>query len=98
MQPRDGQRSLAHVDTGNVGASLGHALRQQATTAADIQSALSGQGNPLVDVVQPQGINIMQWLEFARGIPPAAGKGLEFGDLVPVYVLVCHGWFCLVNQ
>ena len=70
--------------------SAGHALGQQAAAAPHIQRPLAGQGCPLVNVVQAQRIDIVQRFELAGRVPPAAGERLEFGDFVPVYVLVCH--------
>ena len=84
------QWRLAHIDTGNMGAPQCHAFGQQPAAAANIQSPFTGQRYAFVDVIQPQRVDVVQWLELAGRVPPAAGERLEFGNLVLVYVLVVH--------
>ncbi|MCK7461537.1 MAG: hypothetical protein MZU84_05480 [Sphingobacterium sp.] len=48
-----------------------------------------------IDVVQTQRIDIVQGLELAIRVPPAAGEFLEFGDFLKVHVRLggCHVLF-----
>jgi hypothetical protein len=35
----------------------------------------------LIDVVEPQRVDVVEWLKLAVWIPPAVRQFLEFGDL-----------------
>jgi len=72
-----------------MGAALGHAFRQDAATATDIQHFFTLQTGTSIDVIQPQRINFMQRLEFAMGIPPACCQCLEFVNFAKIDVVLC---------
>ena len=38
------------------------------------------------DVVEPQRVDVVQWLEVSLRIPPSVGEGFEFGDFGTVDV------------
>ena len=83
------QRRFAHVDAGDGGAALGHGFAEDAAAAADVQHALAGEVDALVDPVDPQGVDVVQGLELAFAVPPAVGEGLELGDFGVIDV--AHG-------
>src|SRR5690606_17546940 len=74
----------------NAGAALGHGLAEDAAAATDVQYALAGQADALVDPVDPQRIDVVQRFELAFAIPPAVCQGLEFGDFGAVDVAHKH--------
>ena len=78
MQLGDLQGLVAQVDAGDLRAQAGHAFRQDAAAAADIQHGLAGQAGEAVDVVQAQRVDVVQRLEFAVRVPPAVGQLGEF--------------------
>ncbi|MCY1416123.1 hypothetical protein D9M71_316240 [compost metagenome] len=89
MQLRHGQGRFAHVDAGDGGAALGHGFAEDAAATADVEHLLAGQLDALIDPVDPQGVDVVQGLEFAFAVPPAMGQGFEFGDFGVVDV--AHG-------
>ncbi len=91
VQLRDLQRPLPHVDAGDPRPAHGHTLGQNAAAAPDIQDFLAGEPRRPVDVVQPQGIDVMQGLELTVGIPPTAGQFLELADLGVIDIGGCLG-------
>ena len=63
----------------------GHALGEDAATAADVEHALAKQAAALVgDPVKAHRVDLMQRLEFALHVPPAGGDGFKFGDFCQI--------------
>ena len=89
MQAGYGQWRLAHVDARHLGAALGHGFTENAAAAAHVEDFFAGQLHALVNPVDAQRVDVVQWLEFALTVPPAMGKRFEFGDLGVVNV--AHG-------
>ena len=88
------QGFFRHIDADNVFcAAFGHALRQNTAAAAYIQHAFACQSGIAVDIVEAQGVDVMQGLEFAVFIPPFVGDLAELGDFAGIYVvvLIAHG-------
>src|SRR6266481_2291993 len=78
MQLGDLQRFVREINARYLCAQPGHALRQDAAAAADIQHGFSGQRCLAVDITQTQGVDVVQRLELAVRIPPFVGKLREF--------------------
>src|SRR5690349_1197463 len=81
MQLSHLQRLVGEVDAGDAGPARSHALGEYAATAADVQHALAAQAGEIVDVVQPQRVDVVQRLEFGARIPPTVRKLAEFLEL-----------------
>jgi hypothetical protein len=45
----------------------------------------------LVNVIQPQRIDIVQRFELAGRVPPAAGQGVKFFNFAMIDVVITHG-------
>ncbi len=78
MQLGDLQGLVGQVYAGDMGAQSGHAFRQDAAAAADIQHGLAGESGMAVDIAQAQRVDVVQRLEFAVRIPPFVGQLREF--------------------
>ena len=78
MQLRDAQSLGCQIDTHHLGPFARHGVRQNASATAHIQHTLVRQWRLGVDPVQSQRVDLMQWLEFTLGIPPAMGQAGEF--------------------
>ena len=81
MHLRHFERLVADVDTRDSGARDRHGLGKEASAAPHIQDTFAFQSCYAVDVAQPQGIDVMQRLEFAVRIPPAVGQFAELLQL-----------------
>src|SRR5690606_17665161 len=88
VQLGDLQRFVREVDAGDFTARLCQAFGQNASAAADIQDFFARQraGN-IQNPSQAQGIDGMQRLEFAFGIPPSRGESAEFVQFGLVYIV-----------
>lgn len=86
MQLRDLERFFREVDAGHASAALRHALGENAAAAADVDHGFVFQCDHAVNVIEPQRVEIMQRLEFARGVPPPVREFAEFGDFAGVNV------------
>lgn len=95
VQPGHRQRCFAHVDCSDIGASVRHALGQDAAAAADIQHPFAIQLHPLINVVQAQWVDVVQRFEFTLLIPPAVSHGFKFGNFGGVYIKCAHSDSCL---
>ncbi|MNM52751.1 hypothetical protein D3C81_638390 [compost metagenome] len=85
VQAGDPEGLLAHVDAGHLGAASGHALGEDAATAADVEHALAKQTAALLgDPVKAHRIDLMQGFELALHVPPAGGDGFKFGDFCQI--------------
>ena len=89
------QGGFPHIDAGDLGPAPGHAFRQQAATAADIDDFLARQADTFVNVVQAQRVDIVQGAKLRIGVPPLLGKGIEFGNFPGIHIgygilVVCH--------
>src|SRR5690606_24366376 len=91
VQAGNRKRCFAHVDAGHLGAASSHGLTQNAATTADVEYLLACKRDVFVDPVDPQRIDLVQWLELAFAIPPAMGEGFEFGYFG--LVDIAHGSF-----
>ena len=60
--------------------------------AAAVEHALSLQADSLVDPVEAQRVDVVQWLEFAGRIPPAVGEVAEFFKFGGVCVEHVSAW------
>ncbi len=89
----DRKRGFAHVDPGHGRATGRHALREDPAAASHVQHGFVCEPGVLVDIVQPQRIDVMKRLELAARIPPAVGELLELGDLglIDVVLAAFHG-------
>ena len=86
------QRFFRQIDTQNLRrASIGHTFAQDAAAAADIQHFLARQTGKAVDIVQTDGVDVVQRLEFALFIPPFVGKAAEFVDFFVVHIRLLLG-------
>jgi len=78
MQARDPERLFRQIDPGHDGAARRHRFGENAAAAADVQHALSREASAaLVDVFQPQRVDVVQRLEVACRIPPAMRQRAE---------------------
>ena len=85
VQAGDAEGLLAHVDAGYPGTTAGHALGEDAATAADIENALAKQSATFVgDPVKAYRIDLMQGFEFTFHVPPAGGDGFKLGDFCQI--------------
>ena len=89
MQSCHCQRGFAHVDAHHGGAALSHRLAQNSAATPHVQHFFASQLHALVNPVDTQRVNVVQWFELAFAVPPAIGKRLKFGDLGVVDV--AHG-------
>ena len=72
VQPGNLQRCRTHIDAGYRGALGGHRFGEDAAAATDIDHAPALDApTQAVDVIEPQRVDVVQWLEFAVCIPPA---------------------------
>jgi hypothetical protein len=83
---KDAGSAAANCSAHHLGAARRHALGQDAAAAAHVHHALAGEGGAIVDIVQPQGIDVVQRFVLAVGIPPAVGGLIEFGDFLGIHV------------
>ncbi|EHP42010.1 hypothetical protein OR16_16702, partial [Cupriavidus basilensis OR16] len=72
-----------------------HALRQDATTAANVDHVLALDVGDAIDPAEPQGIELVQRLELTLRIPPAMGQLAELVDFARIGVLADQGGFNL---
>ncbi|MDT4853394.1 hypothetical protein FQZ97_876590 [compost metagenome] len=78
MQACHLQGFVGQVDAGDFRAAAGHGFGQDAAAATHVQHGLARQAaRALLDPFQPQGVDGVQGLELAFGIPPAARQGTE---------------------
>ena len=89
MQLRDLEPPVAHVYAGYLGATRRHGLGKDAAAAAHIQHRLAIEPRQPVDVVEPQGVDVVQRLELAVGVPPAMRELVEFFEFERIDV--AHG-------
>ncbi len=90
MQAGNSERFITQVYARNIGAIRRQPFRQQAAAATDIQDLLSGDLHPLLDVVGAQGVDVMERLELAFGIPPSRCEVAEPGQFFRINVVL---WF-----
>jgi hypothetical protein len=64
-----------------------HGLGQDAAAATHVEHALALERGELVDPLQAQGVDLVQWPELALRIPPAVGEITEFGQFLGVDVV-----------
>ena len=88
MNTGHSQWRFAHVDAGHLGATAGHAFGKQAATTADVDDLLARQADAFVDIVQAQGVDVVERAELGIRVPPLLGQGVELGDFTRVYVLL----------
>jgi hypothetical protein len=82
MQLGDAEWLFRKVDTGHRGAPYCHAFREQAAATADVEYALAGNADGLVDPVQAKRVDVVQRLELAVRVPPVVSevaKLFQFG-------------------
>ena len=88
VRPGHLERGLAHVDARDAGARQGHGLTQYSAPASHIHDTQAMKRRARIDESQAQGIDQVQRLELAFGVPPPAGKFLELVDLRRIHVFV----------
>src|SRR5699024_8746502 len=66
---------FGQIQTRDRGAASRYGFAENAGPAADVEHAGAIELAALVDVVQAQRVDVVQWPHVAVGVPPAVGKG-----------------------
>ena len=90
MQLRYFERLASQVNTGDLCARSGHGISQNPAAATDIQHLFVVQWRPMVDPLQSQRIDLVQWPELTVDIPPSVSQFRKFRQLGGIYVRSVH--------
>jgi hypothetical protein len=88
MVPGGGQGRVRHVDTGDMAAGQGQRFRQDSATASDIQKFFAPNAGASFDILQTQGIDLMQGFQGSFEIPPIHGVTVKMQNFAGVDISI----------